>query len=131
METKPIEDLLEENEEALKTVDKAIEGLLHMDEQQDLRDVTERAVHELKTRYENRRALQQTLAQWASGTKDAIEALLAEGYPEEPMPEVSPDVTDDLDQNTDTINYARSRFKVRQLTTSATFTARPQQAPSG
>jgi hypothetical protein len=36
METKPIEDLLRENEEALKPVDKAIEGLVHMGEQEDL-----------------------------------------------------------------------------------------------
>jgi hypothetical protein len=47
-------------------------------------------------------------------TKDVIEALLADGYPEEPMPEVDHEVTDDLDQNFDTLEYARSRFKVRR-----------------
>jgi hypothetical protein len=106
METKPIEDLLAENEEALKTVDKAIEGLVHMDEQEDLLEVAEQAVRDLHSRYMNRRVLHEFLAEHATGTKEAIEALLADGYPEEPMPEVNHEVTDDLDQNFDTLEYA-------------------------
>jgi hypothetical protein len=61
METKPIEGLLAENEEAMKPVDKAIEGLVHMDEQQDLLEVTEQAVNDLLSQYEIRRALHKTL----------------------------------------------------------------------
>jgi hypothetical protein len=61
--------------------------------------------------------------------KEAIEALLAHGYPEEPMPAVDHEVTDDLDQNFDALEYARSRFKVRQLTTTGTFEAGEQHAP--
>jgi hypothetical protein len=78
----------------------------------------------------NRRVLHEILAERANGTKEAIEALLADSYPEEPMPEVDHEVTDDLDQNRDTMEYARSRFKVRQLTTKGTFEAGEQHAPS-
>jgi hypothetical protein len=45
------------------------------------------------------------------------------------MPEVNHEVTDDLDQNFDTLEYARSRFKVRELTTKGTFEAGEQHAP--
>jgi hypothetical protein len=46
------------------------------------------------------------------------------------MPEVDHEVTDDLDQNFDTLEYARSRFTARLLTTKRTFEAGEQHAPS-
>jgi hypothetical protein len=75
MEIKPLEELLSENEEALKPVDKAIEGLVHMGEQEDLLEVTEKAVWDLHSRYVKRRELHEALAQRAMDTKDVIEAL--------------------------------------------------------
>jgi hypothetical protein len=129
MDTKAIEALLAENEEALKTVEKALEGLSHMDEQDDLLESSREAVEDLGAKYETRRELHRFVMDWATGAKGAIDNLLADGYPEEPMGEVNRDVTEDIDQNFDTLKYARSRFKVRPLTTEGTFEAGEQHAP--
>lgn len=104
-----------------------MEGLQHDLEQRDLepRDRTE--VEALLADYQRREALMQTLDAHASGTFDAVAALLADGYPALPEREIDPGTLEALDQNRRSIELAQRQFRVRAITTEGTSQVGPEE----
>lgn len=117
MDTQGLEALRAELVEARPPLNGIIEGLRHDLEQQDLepRDRTE--VEALLADYQRRESLMQTADARASGTFDAVTALLQDGYPELPVRDIDPATFEALDQNRRSIELAQAQFRPRAITT--------------
>jgi hypothetical protein len=103
------------------------EGLVHVLEQQDLepRDRTE--VQALLADYQRREAKMQALDALASSMFDAVNALLADGYPGLPERELSEAAFEALDQNRRSIELAQAQFRRRAVTTEGTSVVGPEE----
>lgn len=103
------------------------EGLRHVLEQQDLSDDTRAEVQALLADYQRRESLMQAVDAHASGTFDAVGALLADGYPALPEREISDAAFESLDQNRRSIELAQRQFRPRAATTEGTSVVGPEQ----
>jgi hypothetical protein len=103
------------------------EGLRHDLEQQDLEPRDRAEVEALLADYQRREALMQTVDARASGTFDAVSALLADGYPALPEREIDPGTFEALNQNYRVIELALAQFRPRAITTEGTSTVGPEE----
>jgi hypothetical protein len=103
------------------------EGLEHDLEQQDLPPEGRAEVEALLADYQRRESLMQALDAHASGTFDAVSALLADGYPSLPEREISEATFEALDQNRRSIELAQAQFRTRAITTEGTSHVGPEE----
>jgi hypothetical protein len=104
-----------------------MEGLRHDLEQQDLEPRDRAEVEALLADYMRREDLMMSLDAHASGTFDAVAALLADGYPALPEREISEATFEALDQNRRSIELAQRQFRPRAITTTGTSTVGPEE----
>jgi hypothetical protein len=103
------------------------EGLVHVLEQQDLEPRDRAEVQALLADYQRRESLMQAVDAHASGTFDAVAALLADGYPVLPEREIDPGTFEALDQNRRSIELAQGQFRPRAVTTEGTSVVGPEE----
>lgn len=127
MDAQALEALRAELQAARPPLAGIMEGLVHDLEHKDLeaRDRTE--VEALLADYQRRENLMQALDAHASGTFDAVGALLADGYPDLPVREIDAAAFEALDQNRRSIELAQAQFRPRAITVSGTSTVGPEQ----
>jgi hypothetical protein len=104
-----------------------MEGLAHDLEQKDLEPRDRIEVEALLADYQRRISLMQTVDARASGTFDAVTALLSDGYPALPEREIDPGTFEALDQNRRSIELAQRQFRPRAITTEGTSTVGPEE----
>lgn len=127
MDTQGLEALRAELIKERTPLGAIIEGLRHDLEQQDLSPEDRSEVQGLLTDYLRRESLMSTTDARASGTFDAVTALLQDGYPSLPVRDIDPDTFDALDQNRKTIELAQAQFRRREITTEGTSTVGPEE----
>jgi hypothetical protein len=127
VDTAGLEALRAELVKARPPLGAIIEGLRHDLEQQDLSPEDRAEVQGLLNDYLRRESLMTTADARASGTFDAVTALLQDGYPELPVRDIDPATFDALDQNRRSIELAQAQFRPRAITTEGTSTVGPEE----
>jgi hypothetical protein len=127
VDAKGLEALRVELQAARPPLDGIMEGLQHDLEQQDLPPEGRTEVQALLDDYRRRESLMQAVDAHASGTFDAVAALLADGYPALPEREIDPAAFEALDQNRRSIELAQAQFRPRAMTTEGTSTVGPEE----
>jgi hypothetical protein len=128
VDSKGLQAIRAELLEARRPFDGIMEGLRHHLEPKDLEPRDRAEVEALLADYQRRERLMVDLDARASGTDDAVVALLADGYPILPVRDVDPGTFEALDQNRRTIELALAQFRPRGITTEGTSTVGPEQA---
>lgn len=127
MDTQGLEALRAELQAARPPLAGIIEGLQHDLEQQDLLPDERAEVEALLADYQRRENLMLVADQLASGTFDAVAALLADGYPALPEREISEAAFEALDQNRRSIELAQAQFRRRAITTEGESVVGPEE----
>jgi hypothetical protein len=127
VDTQGLEALRAELLEARPPLAGIMEGLQHDLGQLDLPPEVRAEVEALLADYLRRESLMQTADARASGTFDAVTALLQDGYPDLPVRDINPDTFDALDQNRRSIELAQAQFRRREVTTEGTSTVGPEE----
>ncbi len=127
MDAHPLEDLRDELQLAWPPLDAIIEGLEHDLEQEDLLPEQHTEVQGLLDDCVRRETFMRRLDDLATATFDAIERLLADGYPALPTRDVDPATWEALDQNRRTIELAQAQFRPRAVTTEGTSVVGPEE----
>jgi len=128
MDTKCVEALITQTEDATDPVADVLSGLQdYLDLK--LRPETLEALR-LKVRaFSNRLNLLDAVRVKAAETGAAIEALLGDGHPADPMGDVDQMILDDLDEHDRKQEAARARLRGKAKTTAGRLTAGPETAP--
>lgn len=127
MDTQALEALRAELLAARPPLAAIAEGLRHDLEQQDLPPEARTEVEALLADYERRESLMLALDAHASGTFDAVAAVLSDGYPNLPVRDIDPAAFEALDQNRRSIELAQAQFRPRAVTTEGRSEVGPEQ----
>ena len=127
MDTQGLEALRAELLEARPSLAGIKEGLEHGLEQRDLEPQDRAEVEALLGDYQRRERLMVDVDARASGTFDAVSALLADGYPNLPERDIDAAAFEALDQNRRSIELALAQFRPRAITTEGTSTVGPEE----
>jgi hypothetical protein len=103
------------------------EGLRHMLGQADLLPEVRVEVEALLAGYQRRETLMLDVDARASGTLDAVQSLLFDGFPVLPERDINPEAFDALDQNRRSIELAQAQFRPRAITTEGTSEVGPEE----
>jgi hypothetical protein len=128
MNTECVEKLVTEAENAAEPVKEVLEGLKDY-LQLPLKAETLEALRQKVRAYSNRMDLIAMVRLKAAETRAAIESLLGDGHPQEPMGEVDQMILDDLDEHDRKQQAARNKLKGRRRTTRGKLTAGEERAP--